>query len=195
MKKINDEPAGKNRSGSRCSACGRARFDHRRKCFLSAERNEAAISKLDKDSGRCRLQRHSLPHGHRRQRNHRRGRWPNSKRTAAMSKSMFSVSISSSPTLRKLTRPIPRYPKASNRKSLIQGINDMLATGKRPEAGFDEQRDGTHYLSLLASASERATLPSLPRIEPFDAGRAARGAEQRQHVHKRSSLCATRIYS
>ena len=25
----------------------------------------------------------------------------------------------------------------------------MLATGKRPESGFDEQRDGTHYLSLL----------------------------------------------
>ena len=34
-------------------------------------------------------------------------------------------------------------------QSLIQGINDMLATGKTPESGFDEQRDGTHYLSLL----------------------------------------------
>src|SRR5271157_2772213 len=33
--------------------------------------------------------------------------------------------------------------------SLIQGLNEMLATGKRYEAGFDEQRDGTHYLSLL----------------------------------------------
>ncbi len=33
--------------------------------------------------------------------------------------------------------------------SLIQGLNDMLATGKRSEAGFDEQRDGNHYQSLL----------------------------------------------
>ncbi len=33
--------------------------------------------------------------------------------------------------------------------NLIQGINDMLATGKGFETGFDEQRDGTHYLSLL----------------------------------------------
>ena len=34
-------------------------------------------------------------------------------------------------------------------QSLIQGINDMLATGTTPESGFDEQRDGVHYLSLL----------------------------------------------
>ncbi len=33
--------------------------------------------------------------------------------------------------------------------SLIQGLNEMFATGKRPEAGFDEQRDGTHHLSLV----------------------------------------------
>ncbi|MGA3117404.1 MAG: methyl-accepting chemotaxis protein [Syntrophobacteraceae bacterium] len=33
--------------------------------------------------------------------------------------------------------------------SLIQELNDMLATGKRSEAGFDEQRDGSHYQSLL----------------------------------------------
>ncbi|MGA2937747.1 MAG: methyl-accepting chemotaxis protein [Syntrophobacteraceae bacterium] len=32
---------------------------------------------------------------------------------------------------------------------LIQGLDDMLATGKRFEAGFDEQRHGTHYLSIL----------------------------------------------
>jgi len=32
---------------------------------------------------------------------------------------------------------------------LIQGLDDMLATGKRFEAGFNEQRDGTHYLCLL----------------------------------------------
>ena len=34
-------------------------------------------------------------------------------------------------------------------QSLIQGINDILATGATPESGFDEQRDGVHYLSLL----------------------------------------------
>ena len=33
--------------------------------------------------------------------------------------------------------------------SLIQGLNDMLATGKTSETGFEEQRDETHYLSLL----------------------------------------------
>ncbi len=33
--------------------------------------------------------------------------------------------------------------------SLIKGLDDMLATGKRFEAGFEEQRDGTHFLSLL----------------------------------------------
>ena len=33
--------------------------------------------------------------------------------------------------------------------SFLQGLSDMLATGKRFDAGFDEQRDGTHYLSLL----------------------------------------------
>jgi hypothetical protein len=33
--------------------------------------------------------------------------------------------------------------------SLVQGLNEMLTTGKRFDAGFDEQRDGTHYLSLL----------------------------------------------
>ncbi len=32
---------------------------------------------------------------------------------------------------------------------LIQELNDMLATGKSSEAGFDEQRDGNHYQSLL----------------------------------------------
>ena len=34
-------------------------------------------------------------------------------------------------------------------QDLIQGINDILATGTTPESGFDEQRDGVHYLSLL----------------------------------------------
>ncbi|MGA2226286.1 MAG: methyl-accepting chemotaxis protein [Syntrophobacteraceae bacterium] len=34
-------------------------------------------------------------------------------------------------------------------QSLIQGINDILATGATPQSGFDEQRDGVHYLSLL----------------------------------------------
>ena len=34
-------------------------------------------------------------------------------------------------------------------QSLIQGLNDMLATGATPESGFDEQSDGVHYLSLL----------------------------------------------
>ena len=33
--------------------------------------------------------------------------------------------------------------------SLIQGLNDMLTTGKRYDVGFDEQREGVHYLSLL----------------------------------------------
>ena len=33
--------------------------------------------------------------------------------------------------------------------TLIQGLNDMLATGKSSETGFDEQLDGTHYLGLL----------------------------------------------
>ncbi|MFZ0943842.1 MAG: methyl-accepting chemotaxis protein [Syntrophobacteraceae bacterium] len=33
--------------------------------------------------------------------------------------------------------------------TLIQGLNDMLATGKTSETGFDEQRDGTHYMGLL----------------------------------------------
>ena len=32
---------------------------------------------------------------------------------------------------------------------LMRGLDDVLATGKRPEAGFDDQRDGTHYLGLL----------------------------------------------
>ena len=32
---------------------------------------------------------------------------------------------------------------------LTQGINDMLATGRIPESGFEEQRDGIHYMSLL----------------------------------------------
>ena len=32
---------------------------------------------------------------------------------------------------------------------LVQGIDDILATGTTPESGFDEQRDGAHYLSLL----------------------------------------------
>ncbi|MGA2401699.1 MAG: hypothetical protein ABSG91_08320, partial [Syntrophobacteraceae bacterium] len=34
-------------------------------------------------------------------------------------------------------------------QSLIQGVNDLLATGKTPESRFDEERDGTHYVSLL----------------------------------------------
>ncbi len=32
---------------------------------------------------------------------------------------------------------------------LLQGLNDMLATGKSSDTGFDELRAGTHYLSLL----------------------------------------------
>ncbi len=32
---------------------------------------------------------------------------------------------------------------------LIQGIDEMVATAKMPKSGFDELREGTHYMSLL----------------------------------------------
>ena len=39
--------------------------------------------------------------------------------------------------------------EAIKSSSLNQGIDDLLATGKTPESGIDEQREGTHYMSLL----------------------------------------------
>ena len=42
--------------------------------------------------------------------------------------------------------PLSEVIKSPN---LIQGIGDMVATGKTPESGFDELREGTHYVSLL----------------------------------------------
>jgi hypothetical protein len=42
--------------------------------------------------------------------------------------------------------PLPDIVKSPD---LIRGLDGMLASGKRPDAGFDEQREGTHYLGLL----------------------------------------------
>jgi xanthosine utilization system XapX-like protein len=39
--------------------------------------------------------------------------------------------------------------EAVKSQNLVQGINDMLSTGKTPQSGFDEQRDGIHYMSLV----------------------------------------------